>query len=89
MIKVGISEKTRYWQNFAFTNPPEGYVYGRGFNIPWHKLGVNDQFLLWTKYFCPNRKFEFYHTYNSIVVNNVPWVVEVERFAGFVAKISC
>lgn len=80
MVKVGISNKTRYWQYYAFTNPPEGYMYGRGFDTPWHILGVNDQFLLHTKYFLPVRKFDLYHTYNSIVVNNKPWVVEVESY---------
>ncbi len=80
MRKIGISNKTRFWQHYVFSNPTDGYVYDRALDTPWHLLGVNDQFLLHTKYFAPIKSFDFFHTYNSIVVNHKPWVIEVESY---------
>jgi glycosyltransferase involved in cell wall biosynthesis len=77
---IGISHKTRYWQHYAFTNPPAGYRYARGLDVPWHMLGVKNQFLAHTKYFLPLKRVDLYHTYNGIVANRQPWVVEVESY---------
>lgn len=80
MRVVGISNKTRYWQHYAFSNPPDGYRYSRMADVPWHVLKVSNQFLAHTKLFHPLKKADIYHTYNSIVVNHRPWVIEVESY---------
>lgn len=80
MRVVGISNKTRYWQHYAFSNPPEGYRYSRMADVPWHVLKVSNQFLAHTKLFHPLKKADIFHTYNSIVVNHRPWVIEVESY---------
>jgi glycosyltransferase involved in cell wall biosynthesis len=77
---VGISHKTRYWQHYAFSNPPDGYRYSRMVDVPWHVLGVRDQFLAHTKFFLPVKHADLYHTYNSVVANHRPWVIEVESY---------
>ncbi len=78
MPLIGISHKTRYWQHYCFSHPPEGYRYVRGLDIPWHVLRIHSQFLAHTKWYLPLRRADLYHTYNSIVANDRPWVVEVE-----------
>ncbi len=80
MRVVGISNRTRYWQHYVFTNPPEGYRYARMMDIPWHMMRVRNQFLAHTKWFLPLKRADLYHTYNSVVVNRVPWVIEVESY---------
>lgn len=80
MRVVGISNKTRYWQHYAFSNPPEGYRYTRGLDMPWHVLKVRNQFLAHTKCFLPLKHVDIYHTYNSVVANHRPWVIEVESY---------
>lgn len=80
MRVIGISNRTRYWQHYVFTNPPEGYRYARMLDIPWHVLRVKNQFLAHTKFFFPLRHADIYHTYNSVVVNRAPWVIEVESY---------
>ena len=80
MRVIGISNKTRYWQEYAFRNAPEGYRYERMLDIPWHVLRVQNQFLAHTKLFFPLRRADIYHTYNGIVVNRAPWVIEVESY---------
>ncbi|MCB9170772.1 MAG: glycosyltransferase family 4 protein [Flavobacteriales bacterium] len=80
MRVVGISNRTRYWQYYAFNNPPEGYRYSRMLDVPWHMLKVRQQFLLHTKCFLPLKHADLYHTYNSVVANHRPWVVEVESY---------
>lgn len=77
---VGISNKTRYWQHYCFSNPPDGYRYSRMVDIPWHVLRVKDQFLAHTKLFFPFKHADIYHTYNGIVANHRPWVIEVESY---------
>jgi glycosyltransferase involved in cell wall biosynthesis len=77
---IGISHKTRYWQHYAFSNPPEGYRYSRMVDVPWHVLGVRNQFLAHTKFFLPFKHADLYHTYNSVVANHRPWVIEVESY---------
>lgn len=77
---VGISNKTRYWQHYCFSNPPEGYRYSRMLDIPWHVLRVKQQFLAHTKFFFPGKPADICHTYNSIVANHRPWVIEVESY---------
>ncbi|MCB0793797.1 MAG: glycosyltransferase family 4 protein [Flavobacteriales bacterium] len=77
---VGISNKTRYWQHYAFNNPPDGYRYSRMVDMPWHMLKVRNQFLAHTKYFLPTKPADIFHTYNSVVVNRRPWVIEVESY---------
>jgi glycosyltransferase involved in cell wall biosynthesis len=77
---VGISNKTRYWQHYCFSNPPEGYRYSRMFDIPWHVLRVKQQFLSHTKFFFPGKPADLFHTYNSVVANHRPWVIEVESY---------
>lgn len=79
-MRIGISNKTRFWQDYVFSHPPDGCKYERALDMPWHVLGVNDQFLLHTKYFLPQRRFDLFHTYNSVVVNKRPWVIEVESY---------
>jgi glycosyltransferase involved in cell wall biosynthesis len=78
MRTVGISNRTRYWQQYVFSHAPEGYRYRRMVDIPWHALKVRQQFLAHTKLFLPLRRADLYHTYNSVVANRAPWVVEVE-----------
>jgi glycosyltransferase involved in cell wall biosynthesis len=80
MRVVGISNKTRYWQHYCFSNPPEGYRYSRGVDVPWHVLKVKNQFLAHTKLFLPVKQVDIYHTYNSVVANCHPWVIEVESY---------
>ena len=77
---VGISNKTRYWQHYCFSNPPDGYRYSRMADLPWHVLGVKNQFLSHTKLFFPPKPADLYHTYNSVVANSRPWVIEVESY---------
>lgn len=80
MRVIGISNKTRYWQHYCFSNPPEGHRYSRMVDIPWHLLRVKQQFLAHTKFFFPLKHADIYHTYNSVVANHRPWVVEVESY---------
>lgn len=75
---VGISNKTRYWQHYCFNQPPAGYRYVRGWDMPWQLLRMGSQFVLNTKWFLPLQPVQLYHTYNGIVANRHPWVVEVE-----------
>jgi glycosyltransferase involved in cell wall biosynthesis len=77
---IGISNKTRYWQHYAFSNPPDGYRYSRMLDVPWHVLKVKNQFLAHTKFFSPLKRADLYHTYNSVVANGRPWVIEVESY---------
>ena len=77
---VGISNKTRYWQHYVFSDPPEGYRYSRMIDVPWHVLKVKNQFLAHTKCFLPLKHADIYHTYNSVVANKRPWVIEVESY---------
>lgn len=77
---VGISHKTRYWQHYAFSNPPEGYRYSRMVDFPWHMTGIVNAFLWHTRWFMPVKHADIYHTYNCIVANPRPWVVEVESY---------
>jgi len=90
MRTIGISHKTRYWQHHCFSNPPAGHRYARMADIPWHMAGIGWEALANTKYFVPLRTPDLYHTYNAIVVNPRPWVVEVEsympRFQGLDAR---
>lgn len=80
MRTIGISHKTRYWQQYCFAHPPAGYRYRRMIDIPWHLLGITTEVLAHTKLFLPPRRADIYHTYNGVVVNNRPWVVEVEDY---------
>ncbi|MBL7965281.1 MAG: glycosyltransferase family 4 protein [Flavobacteriales bacterium] len=80
MRVIGISNRTRYWQHFVFSDAPEGYRYARMLDIPWHVLKVRNQFLAHTKLFLPPKRADIYHTYNSVVVNRAPWVIEVESY---------
>lgn len=80
MRTIGISHKTRYWQEYCFRNPPAGYRYARMWDIPWHMAGIRHEVLANTKYFFPLKRADLFHTYNGIVVNNRPWVVEVESY---------
>lgn len=80
MRVIGISNKTRYWQHYAFSNPPEGYRYSRMLDMPWHVLKVRNQFMAHTKCFLPLKRADIYHTYNSVVANRHPWVIEVESY---------
>src|SRR5690606_38846621 len=80
MRTIGISHKTRYWQEYCFRNPPTGYRYARMWDIPWHLAGISHEVLANTKYFFPRTRADLFHTYNGIVVNDRPWVVEVESY---------
>ena len=80
MRTIGISHKTRYWQHYCFSNPPAEYRYARMLDIPWHMAGIRTEFLAHTKFFLPFRKADIYHTYNSVVSNARPWVIEVESY---------
>jgi|AntRauTorcE11897_2_1112592.scaffolds.fasta_scaffold46683_2 hypothetical protein len=70
--------RTGYWQIYAFNNPPEGYQSRRAINIPFHKFGMNSQFLRLTKIVFPFQRCDIYHTCNSVVTGENPWGVEVE-----------
>jgi len=78
--KIGIFNATRFWQKYVFGNPPDGFFYKRAIDIPMHIIKVKSQFLLNTKWVLPFQGFDLYHTYNSIVPINKPWVAEVESF---------
>ena len=80
MRVVGISHKTRYWQHVAFREPPDGYRYARLVDFPWHLLPIRNAFLWHTRYFFPVRRPDICHTYNCIVANRWPWVIEVESY---------
>lgn len=80
MRTVGISNKTRHWQHYCFSNPPDGYRYSRMVDVPWHVMRVSNQFLIHTKFFFPLKRADLYHTYNGVVANRRPWVVEVESW---------
>lgn len=80
MRTIGISHKTRYWQHYCFSNPPQEFRYRRAMDIPWHMAGINNEFLANTKWFLPVRGVDLYHTYNGVVVNATPWVTEVEWY---------
>jgi len=77
---IGISHKTRYWQHYAFSNPPEGYRYARMVDFPWHMTGIVSAFLWHTRFFLPVKRADLFHTYNCIVANRHPWVIEVESY---------
>ena len=78
MKQVGYFNRTRYWQIYAFNNPPKGYKYKRGINIPFHSIGIDDPFLRHTKMVIPYQNIDLFHSYNAIVTGSKPWVVEVE-----------
>ena len=78
MKQVGYFNRTRYWQIYAFNNPPKGYKYKRGINIPFHSIGINDPFLRHTKFVLPFQNCDLYHTYNAVVTGRKPWIIEVE-----------
>lgn len=80
MRTVAISHKTRFWQHYCFSNPPEGYRYVRGKDIPWHLAGITSESFANTKLFLPFGRADLYHTYNGVVANAHPWVVEVESY---------
>lgn len=80
MRTIGISHKTRYWQHYCFSNPPAGHRYVRALDIPWHSLAIHREFLVNTKLFIPIVRTELYHTYNGVVANAHPWVIEVESY---------
>jgi len=80
MKKIGIFNATRFWQKYVFSNPPVGYFYKRAVDIPMHLFKVQNQFLCNTKWVMPFQGFDLYHTYNSIIPVNKPWVVEVESY---------
>lgn len=78
MKKVGYFSRTRYWQVYAFNNPPEGYKYRRAIDVPFKKFRFNHPFLTQTKFVIPYQNFDLFHSYNGIVAGRKPWVVEVE-----------
>ena len=80
MRTIGISHKTRHWQHYCFSNPPAGHRYVRVPDFPWHLLRSHSEFLLHSKLFSPLPKVDIYHTYNAVVANDRPWVVEVESY---------
>ncbi len=80
MRTIGISHKTRYWQHYCFSNPPAGHRYVRKLDPPWHMMGVKAEFLTNTKFFLPFSNVDLFHTYNGIVANPRPWVIEVEDY---------
>lgn len=88
MRTVAISHKTRYWQEYCFGNPPEGYRYVRGWDMPWHLLGLRAEFVANTKVFLPKGGTDLYHTYNGVVANAHPWVVEVEDYLPRYEQLS-
>ena len=80
MHTIGISHKTRYWQHYCFSNPPAGHRYVRMVDMPWHSMGINREFLVNTKFFFPFVQPDLFHTYNGVVANARPWVIEVESY---------
>lgn len=80
MRVIGISHKTRYWQHYCFSNPPVGYCYRRKLDVPWHMAGIKTEFVAHTKWFLPTGRADLLHTYNGVVANHRPWVVEVESY---------
>lgn len=88
MKNVGYFNATRYWQKYVFNNLPEGYQGKRAKDIPFHVMGINSEFTLNTKWVLPFQKFDLYHTYNSIIPINKPWVVEVESFLPRYGKLK-
>jgi glycosyltransferase involved in cell wall biosynthesis len=78
MKQIGYFNRTRYWQIYAFNNPPDGYQAKRAINIPFHLAGINNTFLRHTKFVAPFQNVDLYHSYNSVVTTRKPWVVEVE-----------
>ena len=80
MRTIGISHKTRYWQHYCFSNPPLGHRYVRRPDIPWHMAGIRTEFLANTKFFLPFAHADLFHTYNGVVANAKPWVIEVESY---------
>ena len=88
MRTIGISHKTRYWQHYCFSNPPAGYRYERKLDIPWHLAGIDTEVLAQTKLFMPFAKADLLHTYNGVVVNPRPWVVEVESYMPRYQRMS-
>lgn len=85
---VGISNRTRYWQQYVFDHPPDSYRYRRMVDIPWYSLGIGHQFLAHTKLFFPLRHADLFHTYNGIVANRHPWVIEVESYLPRYGRMS-
>jgi len=73
---IGYSAHTRYWQQYVFQHPPEGYRYTRAIELP--KQLVRKTWQKNTRLFFPVKPIDLYHVYNCIVVNRKPWVVEVE-----------
>jgi glycosyltransferase involved in cell wall biosynthesis len=80
MLTIGISHKTRYWQHYCFGHPPAGHRYLRMADVPWHIMGIRSEVLANTKFFLPIPGPDLYHTYNAVVVNPRPWVVEAESY---------
>lgn len=78
MMTIGYANRTRYWQKYAFDNPPEGIEYKRAIDIPFYLTGIKNQFIKHTKWMVPFQNCDMYHTYNSIVAGRKPWIVEVE-----------
>jgi glycosyltransferase involved in cell wall biosynthesis len=78
MIRIGHSHRSRQWQTYAFEHPPERMQYFRALDVPFYRLGTSSQFLLHTKWFVPGQGADLYHTYNGIVANHKPWIIEVE-----------
>lgn len=83
---VGYSNRTRYWQVYAFSRPPQGYTFKRAVDIPFHWIKTDNQFLLNTKWVMPFQGHDLYHVYNGIVPGRTPWISEVEtrlpRYGG-------
>lgn len=48
--------------------------------MPWHILGITQESLVNTKFFLPSGHADLFHTYNGVVVNRKPWVIEVESY---------
>jgi glycosyltransferase involved in cell wall biosynthesis len=88
MKRVGFFNATRYWQKYVFSNLPDGYFGKRTIDIPFHIMGSKNEFLLNTKWVIPFQNFDLYHTYNSIISINSPWVVEVESFIPRYGKLK-
>src|SRR5690606_27061038 len=62
------------------SNPPAGHRYERKLDIPWHTAGIKVEFLANTKFFMPFVQADLLHTYNGVVANPRPWVIEVESY---------
>ena len=88
MRTIGIGHKTRYWQHYCFSNPPAGHCYKRMVDTPWHVMGLEAEFLANTKFFLPLPQADLYHTYNGVVANAHPWVVEVESYLPRYQRMS-